>query len=448
MKKTKENIQIHKLSIYIVIINVITFIITWLLTSEKGSLFLLTFITYKAFFLSYIMAFVLLNIIFDSYAFDRRRITENAYSLSLSSLISMLVFYFLDTLAYRKFYSIRYIIIAIAICTIENIIYSKYANRYLLKNSKKKRTLIYYKEDEDLTNIKSLVYFDYKYQIIKKIKSPSKIERGIKCDTVFVSGIKTSIRDEIVKECLEQNIEVFVFPNVGDILISGGKYVEELSMPMLKIDRSINDYFYETTKRMFDVILSIIGIVITSPFMAITALAIKLYDGGPVLYKQKRLTKDRKEFYIYKFRSMKVDAEKDGIARLSSKNDTRITPVGKVIRAVRFDELPQLINILKGDMSVVGPRPERPEITEQYEKENPVFGLRLQIKGGLTGYAQVYGKYNTNPLEKLKMDLYYINKKSIFFDIKICIMTLKILFMKESTEAIEEGDIIAGEKHE
>lgn len=159
--------------------------------------------------------------------------------------------------------------------------------------------------------------------------------------------------------------------------------------------------------------------------MLVTAIAIKS-DGGPALYKQKRLTKDGKEFNVLKFRSMRVDAEKDGVARLSTGDkDDRITPVGKVIRKIRFDELPQLFNILRGDMSIVGPRPERPEIARQYEEEMPEFRLRLQAKAGLTGYAQVYGKYNTTPYDKLLMDLTYIGTPSLWEDFKICLATVK-----------------------
>ena len=194
-----------------------------------------------------------------------------------------------------------------------------------------------------------------------------------------------------------------------------------------------------TVKRVMDIIIALIGLILTSPFLLITAIAIKAYDGGPVLYKQVRLTKNGREFKILKFRSMKVDAEKDGVARLSSQNDDRITPVGKLIRACRVDELPQLFNILKGDLTCVGPRPE---IAAQYVKEMPEFSLRLQVKAGLTGYAQVYGKY-TEPYDKLQMDLMYVSKMGIVTDLKIILATIKILFMPESTEGIAQGQTTA-----
>ena len=214
-------------------------------------------------------------------------------------------------------------------------------------------------------------------------------------DTVFLSGIHSHERNIILKYCMYQDIQVYAIPRIGDVIMGGAKKVHMFHLPMLRIDRYRPIPEYTIAKRAFDILFSGIAIVIASPFMLVTAIAIKS-DGGPALYKQKRLTKDGKEFNVLKFRSMRVDAEKDGVARLSTGDkDDRITPVGKVIRKIRFDELPQLFNILRGDMSIVGPRPERPEIARQYEEEMPEFRLRLQAKAGLTGYAQVYGKYNT-----------------------------------------------------
>ena len=204
----------------------------------------------------------------------------------------------------------------------------------------------------------------------------------------------------------------------------------------LKIEQRI-------AKRMIDLICSVLLLVIASPFMLITAIAIKLYDGGPVLYKQIRCTMGQREFYIMKFRSMRVDAEKDGVARLASKNDSRITPIGKFIRATRIDELPQLLNIVRGDMSFIGPRPERPEIIAQYLEDMPEFAFRMKVKAGLAGYAQVYGKYNTTPYDKLKLDLTYIEQYSVWLDLKLMLLTLKILIKPESTEGVDSSQVTA-----
>ena len=181
-----------------------------------------------------------------------------------------------------------------------------------------------------------------------------------------------------------------------------------------------------------------IGLVLTSPILLVVAIAIKLEDHGPVFFKQKRTTIGGAEFDILKFRSMIVDAEKDGKPHPAGEADDRITKVGHVIRPTRIDELPQLINILKGDMSIVGPRPERIEHVKKYTEEIPEFVYRLKVKGGLTGPAQVFGKYNTSPLNKLKMDLFYITNYSLLLDLQILFETVKILAQKESTEGFSE----------
>ena len=201
---------------------------------------------------------------------------------------------------------------------------------------------------------------------------------------------------------------------------------------------------YDALKRLFDFAASLIALpVLLVPMLVIAAL-VRISSPGPVIYRQERLGLNGKPFEILKFRSMRVDAEKDGVARLSTGDkDDRITKVGHIIRACRLDELPQLLNILKGDLSVVGPRPERPEIAAQYCEEMPEFALRLQAKAGLTGYAQVYGKYNTTPYDKLQMDLMYIAHPSLIEDLKIMLATVKILFMPESTEGISEGQTTA-----
>ena len=226
--------------------------------------------------------------------------------------------------------------------------------------------------------------------------------------------------------------------------MSGAMPLHLLHLPMLMLERYNPTPEYLFFKRVMDIVLSAVALIIASPVMLIVAVIIKATDGGTVFYRQCRLTRNGKEFNVLKFRSMRMDAEKDGVARLSTgEQDPRITPIGRFIRKVRIDELPQLINILKGEMRIVGPRPERPEIARQYEEELPEFSLRHQAKAGLTGYAQVYGKYNTTPYDKLLMDLMYIAKPSLAEDLKIIFATVQILFMPESTEGVSEGQTTA-----
>jgi lipopolysaccharide/colanic/teichoic acid biosynthesis glycosyltransferase len=211
--------------------------------------------------------------------------------------------------------------------------------------------------------------------------------------------------------------------------------VDDISLFSTNIsDFSIED---RILKRILDILVSIIGLILTSPFWAIFALLIYLEDKGPVFFTQKRMTKNNREFNIIKFRTMKVNVEN----RSATKNDDRITKIGHILRKIRMDELPQILNILIGDMSVVGPRPEMLENVEAYTQEMPEFDLRLRVKAGLTGYAQIYGKYNTTPKDKLILDLMYIENYSIFLDIKLILQTVMVfLKIDDSTEGFDEED--------
>lgn len=194
------------------------------------------------------------------------------------------------------------------------------------------------------------------------------------------------------------------------------------------IDTTIvkGNWLFDLYQRVLDIIISLIGLIIGIPLMIIFGIFIKIEDKGPITYKQERLGKNGKVFYIYKLRSMRTDAEKFG-AKWADKDDPRITKVGKFIRKTRIDELPQLFNILNGDMSIIGPRPERPSFTDQFNKDIPGFINRLAVKPGLTGWAQVNGGYEITPEQKLKEDMYYIKNRSVSLDIKILLMTVKVV---------------------
>lgn len=258
-----------------------------------------------------------------------------------------------------------------------------------------------------------------------------------KYNAVVLCDLPSQARNQIMKYCYQESVRTYVTPKISDILFRGADDIHLFDTPLLLSRNQGLSIDQRMVKRICDIVCSLIGIILASPFMLVIALAVKLYDGGPVLYKQERLTRDGETFRIYKFRSMSMDSEKNG-ARLAAKGDKRVTPVGRIIRNIHFDELPQLFNILKGEMSMVGPRPERKEISDEYEKEIPEFVLRTKVKAGLTGYAQVYGKYNTTPYDKLKLDLTYIENYSLWLDFKIMLLTFKILFQKENTEGVDE----------
>ena len=262
-------------------------------------------------------------------------------------------------------------------------------------------------------------------------------------DAVLVNDVPSEVRNRILKVCFAKGKRVYITPKISDIIMRSADMLAVFDTPLLLAHNYSLSISNRIVKRVFDIFLSLMGLIILSPLMILISLAIFLYDRGPVFYRQTRYTQNAKTFKILKFRSMIPDAEKDGVARLAAENDDRITPVGKVIRALRLDELPQFFNILRGDMSFVGPRPERPEIADEYTKEMPEFAYRLKVKAGLTGYAQIYGKYNTSSYDKLKLDMIYVENCSLLMDLKLLLLTLKVIFIKESTEGLEEGQITA-----
>lgn len=259
-------------------------------------------------------------------------------------------------------------------------------------------------------------------------------------DAVLLYDIHSEIRNKILKLCYAEGIRVYVTPKLSDILIKSSENIHLFDSPLLLMRNNGLSFEQKVIKRFLDIVISMLVLVITSPVMLIVAIAIKLYDGGPVMFRQDRCTLNGEIFSIHKFRSMIVDAEKEGKSVPATDGDPRITPVGNFIRKTRIDELPQMIDILVGNMSVVGPRPERVEHVETYTEDIPEFKYRLKVKGGLTGFAQIYGKYNTTAYDKLKLDLMYIQNYSLRMDIRLIFMTIKIMFMKESTEGFDHED--------
>ncbi len=324
-----------------------------------------------------------------------------------------------------------------------------YLSNFIYRNVFPPRMLLLIHGDHDTEDIKRK--FDSRkdrYVISEQIN----INAGIKViedkilerfDGVILWDLDMADRNELIKYCYGKSIRVYLMPKIPDVIIMGADRMNLFDSQILLTREYAMTIEQRFIKRLIDIVCSFLLIIITSPIMLLTAIIVKLYDGGPVFYKQVRLTKNNKEFKIIKFRSMRVDAEKVGGAQLARKDDKRITPIGKFIRAVRIDELPQLFNILKGDMTFIGPRPERPEIAAKYIEEMPEFAYRTKVKAGLAGYAQVYGKYNTTPYDKLKLDLTYIENYTTWLDIKLMLLTLKVLFLPDSTEGIEEGQTTA-----
>ncbi len=389
---------------------------------------------------------------YKSYDFGLTESSMLIYSQTLADIIAGGVFYVVFVIANSKLFTPVPLVVMLVCQIIVNIIWSLLINNVYFKSYPPKKTALVYGDEYAISRISDAYGRKKNFEIVKRIQIPEENNRWLAeldgCEAVFLAGVPHKTRNLVLKYCLEHNADCYAAPYIGDIIMMGAKHMDMFSVPVFGVSRAAPKIEYAFIKRAIDIVCSLIGIILLSPVMAVTAIAIKAYDKGPALYKQVRLTRNGKKFEILKFRSMRVNAESDGVARLAGENDDRITPVGKIIRACRLDELPQLFNILKGDMTIVGPRPERPEIAAQYEEELPEFALRLQVKAGLTGLAQVYGRYNTEPYDKLQMDLMYINQMSFVKDLRLIFATIKILFIKDSTQGTAEGQTTALTKKE
>ena len=395
----------------------------------------------------YVFLYYLIGKIYDAFKMSYFTRGEMIYNQVLSLLEVNVIMYIVAWLLIRRMPNPIPVIVVFAIQIGVAVLWAIFAQKWYYTVFPANKTVVVWDMRKGITKLIEEYHLERKYRVVANasidecIADMSMLDDA---DTVFLIGVHSHDRNVVAKYCLMHGIEAYLVPRIGDLIIASASRKNLFHMLLLKVERFNPALEYVIFKRIADVVLSLIAIILASPVMLVTALCIKREDHGPVLYKQVRLTKDGKAFEIYKFRSMITDAEKDGVARLSTgDNDDRITKVGHFIRKVRIDELPQLFNILKGDLTIVGPRPERPEIMKEYEKALPEYALRLQMKAGLTGYAQVYGKYNTTPYDKLLMDLMYIANASVFEDIRIIFATVKILFMPESTEGIEEGQTTA-----
>ncbi len=391
---------------------------------------------------SYTLLFSVFSSLYGAFKVGISRVHEIIYSFSLALIFTNTIMYLELSLIAREMvdvlpmvYGSIYQIAVVALCAL-------CANTIYFKLYPPRKVVAIFGDD--------ISAFDL-IRKMSKIADRFSIERGLnanatdiasikkqidKYEAVLICSIDKNLQKQIVSYCYTNKKRTYILPDITDIIISNSYNIQINDTPVLMSRNRGLTLEQRIIKRVLDIIFSVIAIIITSPIMLICAVAIKLDDGGPVLFKQNRITINGKIFNVLKFRSMIVDADKDG-AKKAESDDNRITRVGRVIRACRMDELPQLFNILRGDMTIVGPRPERIENVYEYSKKYPEFELRHRVKAGLTGFAQLYGKYNTSPEDKLHMDLIYIETYSLLLDLRLMVLTFKVLFMRESTEGFD-----------
>ena len=399
--------------------------------------------------LLFLALYVVFAKVYDAFAVNIQRRMEQAISQALSALFADGLMYIVICLLYEWFAPVWPLMLVFAGQTLVILVLVLAVNRWYNSARPPLRAVLLHDGSSNAWHLQREMSRDKGLALIREMKLVDCVDEGLSlledAEVVFICAEQSVERDAVINYCLARKLKFFVAPSINDMFINAARDVHMFHMPLLQMHMSEPSLTYLVLKRGMDIVLSLLALLLLWPFMLMIALSVKLYDGGPALYKQVRLTKDGEQFELLKFRSMRVDAEADGVARLSTGDqDDRITPVGRVLRKLRLDELPQLLCILKGDMSIVGPRPERPEIAARYEQTLPEFRLRLQAKAGLTGYAQVFGKYNSTPQEKLQMDLIYISNPSIIEDLKLILTTIRVLFIKESTEGFEENFCLEG----
>ena len=415
----------------------------WLLhPSRTAAVTLVTFVVLETLLIS----------VYGGYLIGRLKSKPIIMSMSLATIITDFVTHFMlcimnvndnlnDKFIYEKPHLLALVII---IHVVLIVLFAYFGNHIYFTINKPENCCIVISSKYDLNEIVPKIRKYKKQYVINDVvmcTSKEVFDVIMRNDTVFFTGVPNSERTYLLEFCYANNKNINYNYEMSDLVAMGGRNMMLDDKPMMCAQVRELTLEQRILKRVIDIAVSSVALIVAGPVMLACALAIKLDDGGPVFYKQKRLTYKRKVFEVYKFRSMRTDAEKNG-AQWATANDDRVTKVGKIIRKFRLDELPQFINIFKGEMSLVGPRPERPELASEFEKDLPQFSYRLNVKAGLTGLAQVMGKYNTTPADKLAMDLIYVEKFSIWHDIKLILQTLTV-FLKasDSTEGTKELDL-------
>jgi len=393
----------------------------------------------------YAVITIIFNKVYGGYKVGYLRKTEAFYAQIISVVVVNAISYCQISVIGRDFMKITPVLLLTGIDIIIILVWVIIYGTIYQKLYPPRRLIIVYGSQNAGSLVRKMCQRSDKYIISASVKAEEPFEsiseKILEYDGVIMCDVHDKLRNDILKLCFDRGVRVYLAPKISDIIIRGAQEINLFDSPLLLCRNDGLPFELRFAKRAMDIVLSLIALPFLLPFMAVIAAAVKLYDGGPAIYKQERLTINGKRFYVLKFRSMIVDAEKDGVARLAADSDSRITPVGAFIRKCRLDELPQIFNILKGDMSFVGPRPERPELAEEFEKTMQEFSFRLTVKAGLTGYAQIMGKYDTTPYDKLKMDLMYIEKCSVMNDLKILLMTFKTMIFPGKTNEAENNEL-------
>lgn len=396
---------------------------------------------------------------FDMYKDRAVRREEIVISVALSSFAAVVVSFIFSLLPISKctgtiFFWVTLFLVTVCLLELWRLLFSlifiriKKKERILIVESASHSSAIARKIKYSHTNVNSAYYFMIDES--NEVEVESLINNMLpQYDIIFISpNIDKKLSNELILKSLLLKKKINVLAKTDYAAMMNAAVRQYGDTAVIEKDGVLINKFEKFVKRLFDLVVSFLMLVVLSPFFLFSAVAVKLDTPGPVIYSQERYTIGKKKFKIYKFRTMFTDAEKNG-AVFAGENDSRITRSGKILRALRLDELPQLVNILKGDMSIVGPRPERPIFADEFSREIPEYDLRYLVKAGLTGYAQVYGKYNTSAEDKILMDIIYELNYSLLLDLKIIILTVKTMFSPSATEGVTvPDDTLSNKQHE
>ena len=401
---------------------------------------------------TFVIMLLFLTYIYGRYDAGRRKWGQVALSLSITLIIADLVTYLelsimktneANNTTFRlENIGILFIVFAIQIIVI--ILMSIAGEKFYFWIHPKEHCLIVTGDVKEAERVSlALGSFEKRYEVrgIISYEDADLEKRMVENDTIVLYELPVEERTKIIDFCYQNLKNIYFNPHIADILEQNSRQVIMDDISLFSTRYHMITFEERLVKRFMDTFISLVALIITSPILLVSAIAIKKNDGGKVFFRQKRATVHGRVFEIIKFRTMHENVENFS----STEGDDRITKVGKVLRKYRIDELPQFVNILKGDMSLVGPRPEMLENVEDYEKDLPEFRYRLRMKAGLTGLAQIYGKYNTTSRDKLMLDLMYIENYSLFRDIQLLFQTIFVLFRAEdSTKAFEKDETKQG----
>ena len=384
--------------------------------------------------------------VYGKYDVGRRKSKPIIYSLVLGVGCTDIVTY-LQLMIMRtnkpdvnlfRLYSLGLLVVALIVQVIIIVVFTYFGNWLFFKIHDPEYCCVITSSQESLDEIAFAIQKFKKQYAIKDVqdyRSPNLEQHIKKAQTVFIYDVPADARTDIMRWSYKYKVNVYFNPEIEDIMELNATQYSLDDVYLLNKNVKTLTMEQRVAKRLLDIVLSLVLGILSAPFWIGGAIAVKAYDGGPVLFKQERATINGKRFYVYKLRTMKQNVVNHSV----TKNDDRITPPGHFLRRTRIDELPQLLNVLKGDMTFVGPRPEMMKNVKAYTEELPEFEYRLRMKAGLTGYAQITGKYNTTPKDKLIMDMMYIEQFNILRDIQLIFQTAIVLLKSDSTEAFDEA---------